>query len=40
MQTNTVSSTLEAEFMACFEATMHGLWLRNFISGLEFPASH
>ena len=20
--------------MACFEATIHGLWLRNFISGL------
>ena len=20
--------------MACFEATVHGLWLRNFISGL------
>ena len=21
--------------MACFEATIHGLWLRNFISGLR-----
>jgi hypothetical protein len=28
------SSTMEAEFVACFEATVHGLWLRNFISGL------
>jgi hypothetical protein len=25
---------MEAEFVACFEATVHGLWLRNFISGL------
>ncbi|XP_068483165.1 secreted RxLR effector protein 161-like [Phaseolus vulgaris] len=29
-----VSSTMEAEFVACFEATVQGLWLRNFISGL------
>lgn len=28
------SSTMEAEFVACFEATIHALWLRNFISGL------
>ena len=28
------SSTMEAEFVACFEATVHGLWLQNFISGL------
>ncbi|KAA0038142.1 Retrovirus-related Pol polyprotein from transposon TNT 1-94 [Cucumis melo var. makuwa] len=28
------SSTMEAEFVACFEATVHGLWLWNFISGL------
>ena len=28
------SSTMQAEFVACFEATIHGLWLRNFISGL------
>ncbi|TYJ95518.1 Retrovirus-related Pol polyprotein from transposon TNT 1-94 [Cucumis melo var. makuwa] len=28
------ASTIEAEFVACFEATVHGLWLRNFISGL------
>jgi len=29
-----VASTMEAEFVACFEATVQGLWLRNFISGL------
>ena len=28
------ASTMEAEFVACFEATIQGLWLRNFISGL------
>ena len=26
---------MEAEFVACYEATIHALWLRNFISGLE-----
>ena len=31
-QTIIASSTMEAEFVACFEATVHGLWLRNFIS--------
>ena len=34
MQTITTTSTMEAEFVACFEATVHGLWLWNFISGL------
>ncbi|XP_048235983.1 secreted RxLR effector protein 161-like [Ricinus communis] len=28
------ASTIDAEFVACFKATIHGLWLRNFISGL------
>ena len=28
------ASTMEAEFVACFEATIQGLWLRNFISRL------
>src|SRR5262249_10981328 len=28
------ASTMEAEFVACFEATVQGNWLRNFISGL------
>ncbi|XP_075099222.1 secreted RxLR effector protein 161-like [Nicotiana tabacum] len=26
--------TMEVEFVACFEATIRALWLRNFISGL------
>ncbi|XP_052193739.1 secreted RxLR effector protein 161-like [Diospyros lotus] len=30
-----VASTMEAEFVACFESTVHGLWLRNFISGFR-----
>ena len=25
---------MEAEFVACHKATLHSLWLRNFISGL------
>ena len=25
------TSTMEVEFMTCFEATVHGLWLHNFI---------
>ncbi|CAL1381355.1 unnamed protein product [Linum trigynum] len=28
------TSTMEAEFIACYEATNHGLWLQNFIYGL------
>ncbi|XP_075091937.1 secreted RxLR effector protein 161-like [Nicotiana tabacum] len=28
------TSTMEAEFVACFEATIHALWLQNFILGL------
>jgi len=24
-----------AEFVACYEASNHGLWLRNFITGLR-----
>jgi len=27
--------TIEVECMTCFEATVHVLWLRNFISGLN-----
>ena len=33
-QTITTSSTMEYEFVASFEATVHGLWLQNFISRL------
>ena len=29
------TSIMEAEFVACFEVTVHALWLRNFISGLN-----
>ncbi|WVZ07203.1 hypothetical protein V8G54_020549 [Vigna mungo] len=29
------TSTMEAEFVACFEATVHALWLRNFVSRLD-----
>ena len=29
-----VASTLKAEFVACFGATIQANWLRNFISGL------
>ena len=28
------ASTMKAEFVACFEATIQANWLRNFISGL------
>ena len=33
-QSITASSTMEAEFIACVEASSHALWLRNFVSGL------
>ena len=26
---------MEAEFLSCFEATLHGVWLKSFISGLR-----
>ena len=29
------TSTMEAEFIACFEATVQSLWLRNFFNGLS-----
>ena len=34
-QTLTASSTIEAEYVACHEATCHAIWLRNFILALE-----
>ncbi|XP_074301506.1 secreted RxLR effector protein 161-like [Silene latifolia] len=34
-QTLTTTSTIEAEFLSCFEATSHGVWLKNFISALR-----
>ena len=29
------TSTMEAEFIACFEASNHALWLRNLVTGLR-----
>ena len=34
-QTLTTSSTMETEYVACYEATCHAIWLWNFISALE-----
>ena len=34
-QTLTTSSTMEVEYVVCFESTCHAIWLRNFISTLE-----
>ena len=34
-QTLTTSSTMEAEHVACYEATCHAIWFRNFISAFE-----
>ena len=33
--TLTDSSTIAAEYVACYEATCHAIWLQNFISALE-----
>ena len=30
---------MEAEFISCFEATLHGVWLKSFISGLRIVDS-
>ncbi|XP_068657899.1 secreted RxLR effector protein 161-like [Aristolochia californica] len=34
-QTLIASSTMVAEFIACFEASNLGIWLRNFVTGLR-----
>ncbi|RVW83861.1 Retrovirus-related Pol polyprotein from transposon TNT 1-94 [Vitis vinifera] len=34
-QTLIATSTMEAEFVSCFEASSHGVWLKSFISGLR-----
>ena len=34
-QTLIASSTMAAEFVACYEASNHGIWLRNFVTGLR-----
>ena len=34
-KTLTASSTMKVEYVACYEATCHAVWLQNFISALE-----
>ena len=34
-QTMKTSSTMEVEYVACYETTFHAIWLRNFILALE-----
>ncbi|XP_062103179.1 secreted RxLR effector protein 161-like [Humulus lupulus] len=34
-QTLVASSTMATEFVACYEASNHGIWLRNFVTGLR-----
>jgi hypothetical protein len=38
-QTLIATSTVEAEFVSCFEATSHGVWMKSFISGLKIVDS-
>ena len=33
-QTLTTSSIVEAEYVACYEACCHAIWMQNFISAL------
>ena len=33
-QTLTASSTMEVEYVACYEACCHSIWMQNFISTL------
>jgi hypothetical protein len=39
MQIIVVAPTMEAEFIACYEAITRALWLRNFIGGLKIVDS-
>ena len=34
-QTLVATSTMEAEFIACYEASNQAIWLRNFVTGLH-----
>jgi len=34
-QTLIASSTMDVEFIACFEASNHGIWLKNCVTGLR-----
>ena len=38
-QTLIATSTMEAEFIFCFEASSQGIWLKSFISGLRIVDS-
>ena len=38
-QTLTATSTMKVEFISCFEATSHGVWLKSFISRLRIMDS-
>ena len=38
-QTLIATSTMEAEFVSCFEASSHGVWLKSFISRLRIVDS-
>ena len=38
-QTLTATSTMEVEFISCFEASSHGVWLKSFIFGLRIVDS-
>ena len=38
-QTLTTTTTMEAEFVSCFEASSHGVWLKSFISRLRIVDS-
>ena len=33
------TSTMEVEFVSCFEATLHGVWFKSFIYGLRIMDS-
>ncbi|KAE8648172.1 hypothetical protein Csa_023886 [Cucumis sativus] len=34
-QTLMASSTIDVKFIACNEASSHGIWLRNFVTRLQ-----
>ena len=38
-QTLIATFTMEVEFVSCFEATSHGVWMKSFISRLRIVNS-
>ena len=38
-QTLIATSTMEAKFVSCFEATWHGVWMKSFIFRLRIVDS-